>query len=228
MTPNRTRIAAAVAASAATVALSAGIASAHVGTSTDEVAAGSSLALGLTIGHGCEGSPTREVAVQIPEGVNNATAFAHPGWTIESEVETLATPITSAHGDEVTERVSVITFSAEPGNELPNDVRDTFTINFTAPDTPGETLFFKTIQTCAEGSNDWIDEYDGTGEEPESPAPAVLVTEAAAGDDHHGGGTSEPAESESDGSGNGLAIAALVVGALGLLTGGAALARSRS
>ncbi|MEQ1788626.1 MAG: YcnI family protein, partial [Acidimicrobiales bacterium] len=117
---------------------------AHIGTSEDEVAAGATLALGLTVGHGCEDSPTTAVAIQIPEGINNASAFAHPGWTIAAEPETLSPPVTSAHGEEVTERVSVITFTANPGNALPHDVRDTFTINFAAPETPGETLWFKT------------------------------------------------------------------------------------
>ena len=60
----------------------------------------------------------------------------------------------------------------------------TFTLGFQAPDTPGEYLFFKTIQTCAVGETAWIEEYTGEGEEPEHPAPAVLVTEA--GEDGHG------------------------------------------
>ncbi|MGE3621313.1 MAG: YcnI family protein [Acidimicrobiia bacterium] len=237
--------------------LVAGPASAHIGTSQKEVAAGSTVALGLTVGHGCGESPTVEVAVQVPEGIVNASPFAHPGWTVTTEKEQLAEPVTSGHGDPVTERVSVITFTAQPGNELPNGVRDTFTVNFTAPDAVGERLFFKTIQTCAEGSNDWIQEYDGTGEEPESPAPFVTVTAAEGGSGHGDeGGEGEGADHESegaeeqepadepevtevaadvtgstsdggDGDGTGLAIAGLVVGAAGLATGGVALARTR-
>ncbi|MET0145916.1 MAG: DUF1775 domain-containing protein [Ilumatobacteraceae bacterium] len=42
-----------------------------------------------------------------------------------------------------------------------------------APDTEGE-LFFKVIQGCADGEDAWIDEWDGTGTEPESPTPSVL------------------------------------------------------
>jgi uncharacterized protein YcnI len=154
-------------------------AGAHVGTSIKEVPAGSSTPLGLTIGHGCSGSPTNAVSVQIPDGINNATAFAHAGWTITSEKQALTPPITSAHGEEVTERVAVINFKATAGNELAADVRDTFSINFTAPDTPGETLFFKTVQTCVSGSEDWIAEWDGSGTEPDNPAPSIKVVEAS-------------------------------------------------
>jgi uncharacterized protein YcnI len=222
----------------AALVLAAAPAFAHVGTSIKEVPAGSRTPLGLTIGHGCEDSPTTAVAVQVPEGINDATAFAKPGWTIVSEKETLTTPITSAHGDPVTERVSTITFTAVAGNALPTELRDVFTINFTAPDAPGETLFFKTVQSCEVGENAWIQEYDGTGDEPDSPAPTVLVTEpvddehAEATDDDNDGDevAAEPAsstDSEGDGDGTAVGIAALVVGGLGLVTGGLALAKAR-
>lgn len=230
-------------------------AGAHVGTSIDSVPAGSSTPLGLTIGHGCGESPTTSVAVQIPEGINNATAFAKAGWTVTSEKADLATPVTSSHGEEVTDRVAVITFTAEEGNALPTDLRDTFTVNFAAPDTPGEKLYFKTIQTCETGENAWIDEWDGTGEEPESPAPSIEVTEAEAEGGHgHGAAEAEDetettvaeaeaegdhaeeagaaagtsSESGGDGDGTPLAIVALVVGGLGLAAGGLALSKSRS
>jgi uncharacterized protein YcnI len=242
------RVTAAAGSTALVLALAAAPASAHIGTSTDSVPAGSTIALGLTVGHGCDESPTREVAIQIPEGIYNATPFAHPGWAVASERETLATPVTSAHGDEVTDRVSVITFTAEAGNELPDGVRDTFSVNFTAPETPGETLFFKTVQTCVDGSTSWIEEYDGEGEEPEHPAPTVTVTEPEA-EDGHGSGSEAEDESptdvttsgEADGegseastadggdsdSGKGLAVAGIVLGGLGVATGGAALAKTR-
>jgi uncharacterized protein YcnI len=238
-------IAASGAGALALVLVTGGSAAAHVGTSADEVGAGSTIALGLTVGHGCDGSPTTAVSVQIPEGVNNATPFAHAGWTIESEKATLSPPAVSAHGEEITERTSVITFTAADGNALPDGVRDTFTINFTAPDTAGETLFFKTIQTCEAGSNDWIAEWDGTGAEPDSPAPSIAVVAATGGDGHGEGETTTDGDGETtdgetaapapgaggdegDGDGTGLAIVGIVVGALGLAVGGAALARTRT
>jgi uncharacterized protein YcnI len=218
-------------------------AAAHVGTSASEVPAGGSLDLGLTIGHGCDGSPTRQVVVQIPDPVNSASAYAKPGWAIDIETEDLNPPVQAGHGQTISERTSTITFTADTGNELPNELRDTFTIRFTAPDDAGDRLFFKTIQRCTVGETAWIQEYDGEGEEPESPSPTVLIVAAEEeGDDH--GATAEDdhddeaateddtaATADSDGddgdSATGIAVAGLVTGILGLAAGGTALARSR-
>jgi uncharacterized protein YcnI len=227
---NRTvaRLSTAAVTAGAALLLLAPTAGAHVGTSAKEVPAGGTLALGLTIGHGCEESPTNKVAVQIPEGIVNATPFAKPGWAITVDKETLAEPIESAHGDPVTERTSVITFTANPGNALPNGIRDTFTINFAAPDAPGEHLYFKTVQSCEVGENAWIQEYDGTGEEPESPAPAIEVTDAVAADEHGEAEevAAEPTSSTDDDS-DAVAIIALIVGIVALGVGGASLAKGR-
>jgi uncharacterized protein len=158
--------------------------------------------------------------------------------------EPLETPITAEDGDEITEHVSEVTFTAERGNELDPHMRDKFTVNFGAPDTPGETLFFKTIQTCVEGETPWIEEFDGEGEEPEHPAPAMTITEATGGDEHGDGEEAEatddgdaaaPAADESaaastDDSGSdetGLATAGIVIGVLGLATAVFAVLRTR-
>jgi uncharacterized protein YcnI len=233
--------------------LGAGPAAAHVSPDKSEVPAGGFTAVTLTVGHGCEESPTTQVVVQVPEGINNVTPGILPGWTIEVATEPLPEPIAGSHGEQITERESTVTFTAQPGNELPDGFRLGFTLGFQAPDTPDEYLFFKTIQVCAEGQTEWIEEYTGEGEEPEHPSPVVQVVAAEGGG--HGGGTDEE-ETETtettdtteatedddvsevaaaatpegddgdDDGGNGLAIAGLVAGLLGLATGGAALARS--
>ena len=219
----------------------AGSLSAHVGVDQDEIEAGSSATLGFSFSHGCEDSPTTSMSFQIPEGVNNAVPLAHAGWDIEVEREELAEPIESAHGDPITDRPAVITFTAREGFIVPSGVKDTMSLSFTAPEAPGQ-LFFKVIQGCEVGSNDWIDEWDGTGEEPESPAPSVMVV-AATGEDATGStapatttGSDAPATTvavdddggdDDDGSSNGLAIAGIVLGAAGLGVGGTALVRSR-
>jgi uncharacterized protein len=62
----------------------------------------------------------------------------------------------------------------------------------------------------------------------EEPAPQVAVTE---GSGEHGAASSsdssEESSDDSDSASKGLGIAALILGALGLLAGGAALVRSR-
>ena len=172
---------AAVAGAACALIVGAGSLSAHVGVDQDEIEAGSSATLGFSFSHGCEDSPTTSMSFQIPEGVNNAVPLAHAGWDIEVEREELAEPIESAHGDPITDRPAVITFTAREGFIVPSGVKDTMSLSFTAPEAPGQ-LFFKVIQGCEVGSNDWIDEWDGTGEEPESPAPSVMVVAATGGD----------------------------------------------
>ena len=77
--------------------------------------------------------------------------------------------------------------------------RDTFTLAFRAPEELG-VLPFKVIQGCETGENAWIEEWDGTGEEPESPAPSVEVVAAAAGEgDEHGEEATETTVASSNG-----------------------------
>jgi uncharacterized protein YcnI len=170
-------------------------ASAHVSPNPSEVPAGGFTAVGLTVGHGCEASPTTRVEIQVPESILNVTPAIVPGWDVEVATEPLDEPVEGSHGEEVTERESQVTYVAQAGGELPDGFRQTFTIGFQAPDTPGEYLFFKTIQICAEGQTEWIEEYTGEGEEPEHPSPAVLVT-AAEGDGHGGGADDEATDDE--------------------------------
>jgi uncharacterized protein YcnI len=196
----------------------------------------------LVVPHGCEESPTKKLAIQIPESIVEVVPEVHPGWKIETKEEPLETPVTAEDGDEITEHVSEVTFTAERGHELDPHQMDKFTINVGAPDTPGETLLFKTVQTCVEGEVPWIEEWDGQGEEPEHPAPAVVIGESTGGDEHGG----EEAAAAGDDSGGdetaaadttaatsdqsdetGLAVAGIVIGVLGLVTAVFAVLRSR-
>jgi periplasmic copper chaperone A len=221
--PARAAVAAAIA-SGALLVVGATMASAHVGTDQDEVSAGASTTLTFGIGHGCEESPTTSMKFQIPAGVLNAAPVVKAGWSVDVEREALDEAVESAHGEAQTDRTAVITFTAQDGYAVPNGYRDSFALYFTAPEDEG-ALFFKIIQGCESGENAWIDEWDGTGDEPEHPAPSVMVVAASAGEGDGHGSTADTGSD--DDSSNGLAIAALIVGALGLLAGGTALVRSR-
>jgi uncharacterized protein YcnI len=198
----------------------------------------------LTVPHGCEDSPTKQLTIEVPEALNEVSPQVHPGWDIEVKTEDLPEPVDDGEGGQITERMSEVVFTAKRGNELPPHFRDTFTLGFRAPDAEGDYLFFKTIQTCVEGETPWIEEYTGEGEEPEHPAPAVLIGPAAG--DEHGGAADEEMdpeaeevaatndaastdnESDDDGdSSTGIAVAGLIAGLLGLAAGGLALVRSR-
>jgi periplasmic copper chaperone A len=220
-------------------------ASAHVSPTPSEVPAGGFTAVGLTVGHGCEESPTTSVQIQVPETILNVTPAIVPGWDVEVATEPLDEPVEGSHGEQITERESMVTYTAQAGNELPDGFRQTYTIGFQAPDTEGEYLFFKTIQICAEGQTEWIEEYTGEGEEPEHPSPAVLVTAAQGGhgaeepddeatetteasedgaDEH--AAAPEPTLPDDDDPSNGLAVVGLIAGLGGLALGGVALSRS--
>lgn len=232
-----------------------GTAWAHVGVTGTSTAAGSATLLTLAFSHGCDGSPTTKVAIQIPEGINAVAPTVNPGWTTEKLMAELDTAVTDAHGNQVTERVAQVVYTArEP---IADGLRDAFVLSLTLPeDAAGRTLAFPTVQSCAEGENAWI-EIPAEGQDPhqlESPAPTLRVTGTAdsdgghghgdaTGDDHDpaagpGGQATESAGSgeeqgtvrESPGAGVGesrLVILSLVVGALGLITAGIALVQGR-
>ena len=226
-------VAAAVGVAALTTAFAAP-AAAHVSPDKDEVPAGGFTAVALTIGHGCETAATNVVEIQVPETILNVTPEMVPGWNVVVEKLALDKPVKGPHGEEFTERESVVRYTARPGNELPPDLRLSFTLGFQAPDTPGANLFFKTIQRCTEGETAWIEEYTGEGEEPEHPAPLVRVVKAESEDgsgDKDGDDTASTENaanvSDDDDSADGIAVAGLIAGILGLLAGGAALLRGR-
>lgn len=198
-------------------------ASAHVTLQPSEAAAGDYVVLDVRVPNESEDAATTKVAVQFPEGFAFASYQPVAGWSVEVKMGKLAKPVTS-HGEEITEGVKQMTWTAESDRDgvQPGQFQD-FPVSVQIPGEAGDALTFKALQTYDDGEVvRWIG-----APESEKPAPQVTVT---AGADDHGSaaGPEEASESEhSDGGSDGLAIAALVVGALGLLAGGAALARSR-
>jgi periplasmic copper chaperone A len=160
------------------VALSGG-ASAHVTIDEGEVEAGAFEIITFSVGHGCEGSPTTEVRIQMPESIPAVTPTRNAFWEVSKVMATLDTPIEGSHGEQITERVSEVVFTAN--TPLPDDVRDVFELSVEIPeDAAGQTLYFPTIQTCETGESAWI-EVPGEGQDPEQlelPAPSVVVVDA--------------------------------------------------
>jgi periplasmic copper chaperone A len=239
---NTMKIKTTIAATAATTLALVPAAYAHVTVTPTESPADGYALLQFTGPHGCDGSSTTGIRVQIPENVPSATPQVHPGWTLSTkegpkdEVELF--------GETITEGVSEVSWTAD-AEPLPDDYLDIFSIEVKLPAGEGEQIAFPVIQTCQKGETRWI-EVAGPGEteeDLESPAPVVALTAPA--EDAHGGGGADAVEGseehdagtetetaaepeEDDGGSDGLAIAGLVLGGLGLITGGTALARSRS
>lgn len=214
------------------VATAAAPASAHVTVSPDTTAAGSYAVLTFSVGHGCEGSPTTGIAISMPEDIPQVTPTMNAGWVAEKQIEDLDEPITDAHGNEITERVAEVVYTAD--QPLPDGFRDTFELSVQLPDAAGDTLTFPVVQTCEEGETGWTEvaEEGQDAEELERPAPTLTVTEAAG--DGHGdtaetsdGSDAESADSDESETSNGLAVAGLVAGIAGIVVGGIALLRGR-
>lgn len=229
------RLGAPAAAAAAVTFLVAAPASAHVTVTPTETAAGAYTVLTFSNGHGCEGSPTKQVTIQIPEGINDVTPTRQPFYDVKVTTEKLAEPVEDAHGNKLTERESTVVYTAK--TPLPDGFRDAFEISLQLPEEEG-TLAFPTIQTCEKGETAWIEETpEGATEEPENPAPAFEVT-AAEGGDGHGHSAEEASE---DGSEKAEPVAADIeddnsnlwagvgagAGILGLIAGTTALALGR-
>lgn len=156
--------------------VSAGLATpagAHVAFASPEVTAGGRGSAALRVGHGCNGSPTTEIAVTIPDGVTRVTPRALAGWTVTIEKRQLDVPVL-INGFEVREVVSRIIWS---GGSLPDDVYEEFDFRFTAPDTPGTVIYFPVEQKCQQGSWSWSS-IPGPGErweEMDTPAPFFRI-----------------------------------------------------
>jgi uncharacterized protein YcnI len=135
------------------VLLGAGAASAHIDPSPPAVEAGTLATVEFGVEHGCSGSPTVALDIEVPVEITDAAPVTKSGW-------------------DSTINGRVITFSGGP---LAADTPDSFAISFTAPGTPG-TLLFPTVQKCVDGETSWISVTKPGEPEPEHPAPALKVT----------------------------------------------------
>jgi uncharacterized protein YcnI len=135
-----------------------GLASAHIDPDPVEAQAGSRLTVGFTVEHGCEGSPTVQLDMRLPEGVADPVPEPVDGW--DGLIETV-------DGDEI------VTFAGGP---LADDVEGTFSVTMTLPPTPDVTIYFPFVQRCEVGEIRWIQIPSEPGDELDEPAPAMTLT----------------------------------------------------
>jgi uncharacterized protein YcnI len=185
--------------------------------------------------HGCEESPTTRVRIQIPPSVPSVTPGRNPYYDLTTK-EGRKDKV-ELHGETVTRGISEIIYTAK--TPLPPHDLDILPVSVKLPaGKPGDTVWFPTIQECAEGRTNWV-QIPAEGESAddlESPAPGVTLTAADGG---HGGGASEPvadvepaaaatdAGDDDDGAPMWLVVVALAIGTLGLVAGTAGLLRAR-
>ena len=201
-------------AGAALLAVSAPLAaSAHVEVDPSSAAAGSYSLLTFSVGHGCDGSATTGITIDVPEAIESVTPTVNPGWDV--------TPLTNGQ----------ITYTAL--TPLADGLRTTFALSLQIPADAavGDTLAFPVLQSCEVGETNWSDTVVEGEAEPAHPAPSLTVTEASAETGHGHGATgdaaaddaaaTEPAATD-DVVARLLGIGGLIVGAVGLVVAVAA------
>jgi periplasmic copper chaperone A len=126
----------------------------HVVLEDQTALAGRSYKAVLKVGHGCEGSPTTAMRVTIPAGFMGAKPMPKAGWKLDIKTAPLVVPYDS-YGKQVTEEVSEITWTAVSKESwLPEAQYDEFVLLGGLPKKDG-AMWFKVLQTCDKGNNDW-------------------------------------------------------------------------
>jgi uncharacterized protein YcnI len=196
-------------------------AEAHVTLQPNSAAAGAFTVENVRVPNERDNASTVKVDLQLPHGFVFASYEPKPGWTVKVTTAKLAKPIQTDDGP-IDEEVRRITFTGHGpnGKIAPGQFMD-FPLSVQIPGKPGDKLTFKALQTYSNGEVvRWIGAPDS-----DTPAPIVTVT----GDSAKPGAGAPPAPSEGGGGASkGLGVAALVVGALGLVAGLAALGLRRT
>ena len=157
-------------------------AQAHVTIEPKTATANQYVKLSFSIPHGCEGSPTNKITVQLPKGIISAKPQVNYGWQISIKKNKLSKPIKS-HGKEIAEEVSEISWF---GGRLEDEYFTEFGLIIKVPDTDLKRLNFPVIQSCEKGQIEWKEVTDDPKKEDQLKAPApYLKIEAGSAHSHH-------------------------------------------
>lgn len=155
--------------------LAAGLALAHTTIELKEAPVGSTQKIVFRVPHGCDGSPTLKVRVQVPGGVVGVKPMPKSGWELETVVGKLDTPYKD-HGKEITEGIREVVWTGK----LLDAHYDEFVIRggLSADQLkPGAVLYFPVVQECEKGAERWI-EIPAAGkssDDLEMPAPGIKL-----------------------------------------------------
>jgi periplasmic copper chaperone A len=150
---------------------------AHILLDSKEAAVGTDYRAVFVVPHGCAGSATVKLRVQIPEGVIVAETLPKPGWTVETVKGKYAAEY-DYHGTKASEGDKEVAWS---GGKVPDKTREEFVIDtfLTGNLKPNTTLYFPVVQECEQGISRWIEiPSDGAAHSHEGkwPAPGVKLT----------------------------------------------------
>jgi periplasmic copper chaperone A len=159
-------------------AFAASPAGAHISLEPKQATIGSSYKAVFAVPHGCAGSATIKIRVQIPEGVIAAKPMPKAGWNVEAINGKFAAEY-DFHGSKLSEGVKEVVWS---GGKLPDHQYDEFVVSTFLTDglKPNTTLYFPVVQECEQGVSRWIDipkegGHEEHGHDSKSPAPGVKL-----------------------------------------------------
>jgi uncharacterized protein YcnI len=229
-----------LAAAAGFVGVFPAVAQAHVSLHPNAIPAGSFATTNIRVPNEEPHASTTAVQVKLPAGVLSALGAPPAGWRFSAKTKKLAKPIKTDDGLVTTETTEV---DFTRGKILPGDFEN-FPLTLSIPDSAkqGDVIAFPTVQTYSDGHVvHWIGAATA-----DSPAPTVDITAAGSALlDVTGGDAGPPSPLPTNLTGasrtaaaapartivkkqsSGLAIVALIAGALGLILGAVALATRR-
>ncbi len=217
-------------------------AQAHISLHPNTIPAGAFATLDVRVPGEQEGAHVTKVDVLFPRGFTGVDYENVPGWSARVIESKLAQPVTE-DGETIDTEVARIVWSwTGPQGRVDDGQFVNLPLSLAIPaDATGKALEFRTVQSYSNGQVvHWID----PSLTAEHPAPRINITakggvvEEVAGEEAgpQAGQTgaaqvaSKPAPAaakQSSGASKGLGVAALILGALGLIAGLAALARTR-
>jgi periplasmic copper chaperone A len=218
-------------------------AQAHISLHPNTIPAGAFATLDVRVPGEQEGAYVTKVDVLFPQGFTGVDYENVAGWNTKIIESKLATPI-KEDGETIDTEVSQIVWTwTGPLGKVNNGQFVNLPLSLAIPDSAaGRALEFRTVQTYSNGQAvHWIE----PSLTAEHPAPRINVTakggvvQEIAGDEAgpQAGQTAQSqsapaptpaaAKSTSTGASRGLAITALIVGALGLVAGLSALVLAR-
>jgi periplasmic copper chaperone A len=217
-------------------------AQAHISLHPNTIPAGAFATLDVRVPGEQEGAHVTKVDVLFPQGFTGVDYENVPGWSTRIIESKLATPITE-DGETIDTEVSQIVWTwVGPLGKVDNGQFINFPLSLAIPaDATGKALEFRTVQSYSNGQ---VIHWISPSLTSEHPSPRINITakggviqevagaeagpeagQTAAG--QAAATTPAAATSTSGGASKGLAVAALILGALGLIAGVAALLASR-
>jgi uncharacterized protein YcnI len=217
-------------------------ASAHIRVTPNQVAAGSTnVQLTFSVPTEADDAPNGEttvlVRVQLEKAHPFSTLYVQPvaGWTSKVETAPLAKPVT-INGARVATAATAVVWTANPGSGIPRGSFQDFVIAVSPIPKVGRLTMPATQQLSNGATERWVQPMPhGKGAEPTHPAPTLFIDETPptlTGGGMSGmsmSGTTEAASTPSAATSLpiGYSIAAVLMGAAGLVLGGLAFLRTR-